>query len=457
MLSDGVRPPLTGETAPGACPHCGATRFNRHGRVRDLQRYRCRRCRRTFSDATGTLDARIRRRRAFRIFFAIFGGAVPVRQDAKLLGVSPSTVWRWRHRILSRLVEQHKARPKLLEGDVWIFVRTLSEPRSRWSHLFDFMWRMRRGALESPRPGQVTPGLTVICAARFDWPFSVTHPEPGRSVARLCLVYEGLQDERQAGQALLAHMTAGTRVHAPWGVGRRVRRRETEILPGWLGHGPPGAVEAIPPDGERKEETVVWTPWSEVGREDEDRKTDPAALWKAMAEYWKAFLAEELEPEEELDRRPWWEVHTLDELGLDPAEWEGVGSGISDPAGDAGQPEAAGDGGHRDTVPEEGPEEGTGRFGGGSGFEDAPATGHAGPDDLFENGEEDDETQSVEFASPFLVKTRLDGRFESAKLHWDLVGWMAKFRAVALHYVERYVAWFNGLLHGEVVAYGMHA
>ena len=190
-----------------------------------------------------------------------FSAAVPVRQDAKLLGVSPSTVWRWRHRILSRLVEQHKARPKLLEGDVWIFVRTLSEPRSRWSHLFDFMWRMRRGALESPRPGQVTPGLTVICAARFDWPFSVTHPEPGRSVARLCLVYEGLQDERQAGQALLAHMTAGTRVHAPWGVGLRVRRRRRRSCrAGWARRRSGGR---IPADGEREEEMVVWTPWSE--------------------------------------------------------------------------------------------------------------------------------------------------------------------------------------------------
>jgi len=49
---------------------------------------------------------------------------------------------------------------------------------------------------------------------------------------------------------------------------------------------------------------------------------------------------------------------------------------------------------------------------------------------------------------------RTDGREESARLQWDFVAWMAKFRAVALHYLERYVEWFNGLLHHEIVIWG---
>jgi ribosomal protein L37AE/L43A len=36
------------------CPHCESEQVRRHGVYRDRQRYRCRDCRKSFNDATGT-------------------------------------------------------------------------------------------------------------------------------------------------------------------------------------------------------------------------------------------------------------------------------------------------------------------------------------------------------------------------------------------------------------------
>ena len=44
------------------CPRCASTEWHRHGQANGLQRYRCRECRRTFNDLSGTPLARLRLR-----------------------------------------------------------------------------------------------------------------------------------------------------------------------------------------------------------------------------------------------------------------------------------------------------------------------------------------------------------------------------------------------------------
>lgn len=437
MLADSVRPALTGESAPCSCPHCGSTAFNRHGRSGTLQRYRCKQCRRTFSAATGAFDARIHRRWAFRVFAAIFGEAIPVRKDAELLGVSPSTVWRWRHRILAHLVRCGKERPKMLDGDVWMFIRSMSPPRTRWSPHFDFLWQKYQGDKEPREKPKITNGVTVICVAQFSSPEVHTHPD--RGVDRLCLVYEGPLCRNLAAKALFSRMTATARIHASWGLGRRVKVREQPptstlvklVTRALIGPHPPGlkdptaherrcahddfvSLEALP---EREE--FDWAPWWEIFPSNYKGTSLQSRLGKSE----KGFVWdwEDIDPEDaSIDQRPLEEV--FPELFREEA--------VELPASDAGSAPSSMTYSFQGSSPGAAPGRVPGLAPG-----SAPGPG----------------------AGPNIPMADLSARFDAAKLHWDLANWMATFRAVRLHYLERYVEWFNGLMHAEIVSREEHA
>jgi len=69
------------------CPHCQCEHWHRHGHANDLQRYRCRACRRSFNDLTGTPPARL-------------AGPLPRRGltlPAELPGLAPNARWRESH------------------------------------------------------------------------------------------------------------------------------------------------------------------------------------------------------------------------------------------------------------------------------------------------------------------------------------------------------------------------
>lgn len=88
------------------CLHCGATALQRWGATRTgMRRWRCKACRRTFSSATGTALARLRRPEKFQqVLEDMLGGAPSsCRALGRRLGVNRMTVWRWRMRILAAL------------------------------------------------------------------------------------------------------------------------------------------------------------------------------------------------------------------------------------------------------------------------------------------------------------------------------------------------------------------
>jgi len=85
------------------CPHCGSRNFIRHGRTRTCrQRYRCRECRRTFSETTGTPFMYSKKKPGtWASYLLCMEGGMPLRKISKLLGISLSTAFSWRHKILS--------------------------------------------------------------------------------------------------------------------------------------------------------------------------------------------------------------------------------------------------------------------------------------------------------------------------------------------------------------------
>lgn len=88
-------------TRPGAriCPRCGSSCTVRWGRFSGRQRHRCRSCRRTFSDLTGTPLAYSKRLHLWPAFGACMAAGLSVRRTGRRLGIDKDTAFRWRHRL----------------------------------------------------------------------------------------------------------------------------------------------------------------------------------------------------------------------------------------------------------------------------------------------------------------------------------------------------------------------
>lgn len=93
-LADGLR-----------CPHCDSEEVIRWGHFSGRQRYRCRSCRRCFSDLTATVLANRKRLDAWPAYFRSLGRSETVRTAARTADVAASTAFRWRHLILSAIRE----------------------------------------------------------------------------------------------------------------------------------------------------------------------------------------------------------------------------------------------------------------------------------------------------------------------------------------------------------------
>jgi transposase-like protein len=86
-----------------SCPHCGSRNFVKHGRTSlGRQRYRCRECRKTFSETTGTPFMYSKKTlKTWAGYLFCLEGRLTLRSISKLLGMNLSTAFSWRHKILS--------------------------------------------------------------------------------------------------------------------------------------------------------------------------------------------------------------------------------------------------------------------------------------------------------------------------------------------------------------------
>ena len=82
------------------CPHCNFNEFYRWGKQSDLQRYKCKRCKKTFNSLTGTYLARLRRKGHWLDYAKCIKYGKTIRKSAAICKISKSTSFRWRHRFL---------------------------------------------------------------------------------------------------------------------------------------------------------------------------------------------------------------------------------------------------------------------------------------------------------------------------------------------------------------------
>lgn len=85
------------------CPHCDSDRILGHGKFKGRSRYRCSACLKTFTGLTGTTASGIHKVAEFEQFVELMIEGVTIRKGASKLKVTMSTIFSWRHKILSSL------------------------------------------------------------------------------------------------------------------------------------------------------------------------------------------------------------------------------------------------------------------------------------------------------------------------------------------------------------------
>lgn len=92
-----------GDDRPVRCPHCGATDIYGHGPYKGRRRYKCKTCRKTFNDLTGTAVDGIKKLEQFQEYLLLVVESVTIRKAAKKIGVNVKTIFDWRHKLLSSM------------------------------------------------------------------------------------------------------------------------------------------------------------------------------------------------------------------------------------------------------------------------------------------------------------------------------------------------------------------
>jgi transposase-like protein len=95
------------------CPHCSSNHCVKNGIKHDMQRFKCRSCNKSFNLLTGTPLARLRKKGRWEEYSVCMTKAYSLKKCAEIVGIHPSTSFRWRHRFL---INAQELKPKSLNG-----------------------------------------------------------------------------------------------------------------------------------------------------------------------------------------------------------------------------------------------------------------------------------------------------------------------------------------------------
>lgn len=92
----------------GACPHCGHDKYVKFGIDKGAQRYKCKSCKRNFTEYTGTWMAGIHRKDKIDDYVVLMVEEKSLDKIKVELKINKKTAFDWRHKILSSLGETDK-------------------------------------------------------------------------------------------------------------------------------------------------------------------------------------------------------------------------------------------------------------------------------------------------------------------------------------------------------------
>lgn len=87
----------------GNCPHCSHAKYVRFGKDKGAQRYKCRSCKRSFTEYTGTWMAGLHKKDKIDAYLALMLEEKSLDKIKEALKINKKTAFDWRHKILSSL------------------------------------------------------------------------------------------------------------------------------------------------------------------------------------------------------------------------------------------------------------------------------------------------------------------------------------------------------------------
>ena len=131
-FNDGIRRQLAENV--DHCPHCGSTSFQKYGKVKGRQRYRCNDCKKTFGTTNNTPFYRSQKDldQWSDYLELMFESHLSVRKLAKKVGIYYKTSFYWRHKVLNALdsVNMDGKLSGVVEADETYFTLSFKGQRS---------------------------------------------------------------------------------------------------------------------------------------------------------------------------------------------------------------------------------------------------------------------------------------------------------------------------------------
>ena len=87
----------------GECPHCGHSKYVKFGTDKGAKRYRCKSCRKSFTEFSGTWLAGLHRKDKIEAYLVLMIEEKSLDKIKEELGINKKTAFDWRHKILSSL------------------------------------------------------------------------------------------------------------------------------------------------------------------------------------------------------------------------------------------------------------------------------------------------------------------------------------------------------------------
>ncbi len=87
----------------GICPHCNHIKYTKMGRDKNVQRYKCSGCSRTFTPFTGTWMAQIHKKDKLADYLKLMQQGLSLEKIRVKLGINKKTAFDWRHKITHSL------------------------------------------------------------------------------------------------------------------------------------------------------------------------------------------------------------------------------------------------------------------------------------------------------------------------------------------------------------------
>ena len=90
------------------CPHCSSLKYYRYGKDKGSLRFKCKDCKRTFTEHTGTWVAGIHKKKLINDYLELMHQEKSLDKIKNTLSINKKTAFDWRHKILSSLEDVQK-------------------------------------------------------------------------------------------------------------------------------------------------------------------------------------------------------------------------------------------------------------------------------------------------------------------------------------------------------------